>query len=550
MKELSIEEKARRYDKAINTIRNLVKAGLIYEDAAIQVFPELKESEDEKIRRFLIDFIEVCKWTEKEEQGWPLKEECLAWLEKQDNINPTEDELEALRIAAYEPTKNWSEKLQSLYEKLTNCEQGEQKPVFEMKTPEESLSIDSDTYNKIVDECIYGEQKPTDVEEVNFFDDFRKTDSEVEPKFHEGEWITNGDYTWQIVEIKPLDYILQSQDGNVVDDTISHVDEQFHSFTIQDAKAGDVFVNQNGEMPFIFKECKNNHIYCYCGYTNRKDIFFDRFVDSEGEELHWLNLYHEQVYPATKEQRDLLFSKMKEAEYEWDTDKKELKKIEQKPAWSEEDERTYESVLYAFKHNYPLNSEQQKFIKSLKYRVQPQQEWSKEDEGYYDAIIAKLEVTREDALLTDNEMDFLKSLEGRVLPKSTWNEEDITKLKSAITLLQNPLIACDEVNDGVRIKTVDWLKSIENKVLLQSKQEWSEKDKHMLQKVIDFMNHPDLIKATPTLSKSTIDWLKFLEEKYTWKPSEEQMTQLKKYCPDNRPLTLLYEQLKKLINEK
>ena len=36
---------------------------------------------------------------------------------------------------------------------------GEQKPAFEMKSPEESLGIDSDTYNKIVDECIYGEQK-------------------------------------------------------------------------------------------------------------------------------------------------------------------------------------------------------------------------------------------------------------------------------------------------------------------------------------------------------------------------------------------------------
>ena len=28
-----------------------------------------------------------------------------------------------------------------------------------MKSPEESLGIDSETYNKIVDECIYGEQK-------------------------------------------------------------------------------------------------------------------------------------------------------------------------------------------------------------------------------------------------------------------------------------------------------------------------------------------------------------------------------------------------------
>jgi len=34
------------------------------------------------------------------------------------------------------------------------------------------------------------------------------------------------------------------------------------------------------------------------------------------------------AYPATKEQRDLLFKKMKEAGYQWDAEKKELRKIE------------------------------------------------------------------------------------------------------------------------------------------------------------------------------------------------------------------------------
>lgn len=34
------------------------------------------------------------------------------------------------------------------------------------------------------------------------------------------------------------------------------------------------------------------------------------------------------AYPATKEQRDLLFKKMKEAGYEWDAEKKELHKIQ------------------------------------------------------------------------------------------------------------------------------------------------------------------------------------------------------------------------------
>lgn len=500
--------------------------------------PELKESEDEKTKKEIINYLECQrrdepsrkdthnKWISYIEKhalskdDYDFLRDCarilktFGWQSYADRLTglcpALGEETKAMMSTPIFPKESGDERIRKEIISMSNTlgktewiawleKQGEQKSTIEMKSAEESLGIDSDTYNKIVDECIYGEQKPTDVEEVNFFDDFRKTDSEVEPKFHEGDWITNGDYTWQIVEIKPLDYILQSQDGNVVDDTISHVDEQFHSFTIQDAKPGDVFVNQNGEMPFIFKECKNNHIYCYCGYTNRKDIFFDRFVDSEGEELHWLNLYHEQVYPATKDQRDLLFSKMKEAGYEWDTDKKELKKIEQKPAWSEEDERTYESVLYAFEHNYPLNSEQQKFIKSLKYRVQPQQEWSKEDEGYYDAIIAKLEVTREDALLTDNEMDFLKSLEKRILPKSTWNEED------------EKVIHCLEYT--IRHFYVD-----------EDTIEWC------------------------------CDWLKSLRPQNRWKPSEEQITWLYRAADvsdkDSRMKQVLNEllsDLKKLI---
>ena len=50
---------------------------------------------------------------------------------------------------------------------------------------------------------------------------------------------------------------------------------------------------------------------------------------------------------------------------------------------------------------------------------------------------------------------------------------------------------------------------------------WSEKDKHWIQKVIDFMNHPDLIKATPTLAKDTINWLKSLEERVIPKQKQE-----------------------------
>ena len=193
-----------------------------------------------------------------------------------------------------------------------------------------------------------------------------------EPKFKVGDWITNGDYTWKIVDIKPLDYILQSQDGNIVDDTISYVNKQFHSFTIADAKPGDVLVDscQGFNNPFIFILKKFETVdfgltrpsdfssYCYLTMSDKQKF-------KEGAYHHM----HNGIKPATKEQRDLLFFKMKEEGYEWDAEKKELKKINKEhpllsdffndeyergkadalkiTTWSEEDEYTlYETIQH------------------------------------------------------------------------------------------------------------------------------------------------------------------------------------------------------------
>lgn len=48
----------------------------------------------------------------------------------------------------------------------------------------------------------------------------------------------------------------------------------------------------------------------------------------------------------------------------------------EKPAWSEEDERTYRSIIYSFVHNFPLVIPQQEFVKSLKDRYT----WKPSDE--------------------------------------------------------------------------------------------------------------------------------------------------------------------------
>lgn len=70
--------------------------------------------------------------------------------------------------------------------------------------------------------------------------------------------------------------------------------------------------------------------------------------------------------PATKEQRDILFAKMKEYGYEWDSDNKKLNEIEQMPLERSEDERIRKELLEYLQRCVkcnPLTEETEKIMK-------------------------------------------------------------------------------------------------------------------------------------------------------------------------------------------
>lgn len=198
-------------------------------------FPELKESEDERIRNQIINFIEEygnpihCEW----QKDW------IAWLEKQ------------------------------------------------------------------------GEQKPTD---------------KVKPKFNVGDWVVWQDKCYK-VNYNGCGYELVDQNGLSTSLEYGTIDENAHLWTINDAKPGDVLACNNG-WTCIFKTLVNDETFSsYCFMDNTK------WFCETGSECHTLKeefvkAYNGKIYPATKEQRDLLFQKMKEAGYEWNAEKKELKKID------------------------------------------------------------------------------------------------------------------------------------------------------------------------------------------------------------------------------
>ena len=144
------------------------------------------------------------------------------------------------------------------------------------------------------------------------------------PKFNVGDWITDGNITIRIDAIKNDCYLYC---GDCALYSIQTADKVYHLWTINDAKEGDVLSYETDEedlwimIYWSLYEPYEGHVHYHALLVN--DEFYDK-----GTCCICIN----DLKPATKKQRNLLFQKMKESEYEWDAEKKELKKIEQKPA--------------------------------------------------------------------------------------------------------------------------------------------------------------------------------------------------------------------------
>lgn len=84
-KELTIEEKAKAYDRAIANAKEKAIDGYLDAVAVNDIFPEL-QSKDEQMRKKCIELIKELK-TFCMRDG---QEECIAWLEKQGEQKPAE----------------------------------------------------------------------------------------------------------------------------------------------------------------------------------------------------------------------------------------------------------------------------------------------------------------------------------------------------------------------------------------------------------------------------------------------------------------------------
>ena len=295
----------KKYKEALERAKSLYGNCPVYSErskTASIIFPELKESEDERVRKNCIHFLEL----QKQHHAATFEiEECIAWLEKQKKQKPAISD-DALRegiayfgISQYQ-IDNWLKK----YVDIEKQDEQEEPQVYETKDGEIITYSETNGYKV------------------------------VEPKFHEGDWVIVHNVIYHIDKISGVYLTLSTLDGTALVYHISVLDsEHTRLWTIEDAKDGDVLLFEGYYNSIVLfqgigingKGRINYHCKCDLG-----DYSFG--VQGNVACLGTIEKDAKHYHPATKEQRDLLFKNIKEAGYEWDAKKLELRKIEQKPA--------------------------------------------------------------------------------------------------------------------------------------------------------------------------------------------------------------------------
>ena len=425
--ELSIEQKAKRYDEAIEIAKKINNEQQTQPfNIMTRVFPELKESEDERIRNEIILYIGA-----RNDISLDIHNKWLSWLEKQGEnsvckvkIGETYKCIASPRYTCFRTGDIYHIEDNFIAELINICsgcfvlleKQGEQK-----------------SQGKSALEAI----KEKEVDNAN----------KVEPKFNfkVGQWIVaTGKCVYLIAKIDGLNVTLIDTNGYVFD--VSSLND-VHEWTIQDAEDGDIL--SDGITIFIFEDLlSDGSVTSYCDYNTSYD-FCPLSMNLCGK-----------FSPATKEQRELLFSKMKEAGYEWDNEKKELKKIEQNNQFTPEEASILDKHIDKF--------------------LEQNLTWSEEDENRLSWVIKYFNPSGE---LYSNLIYWLKSLKDRIQSQSWWklSDEDKLRVGQAIMYLSKKLSFENEKDDyNFREGQIKWLKSLEQRI------GWKPSDEQM--KALHYLN--------------------------------------------------------------
>lgn len=485
MKELLIEEKAKRYDEAIERAKiwyyapNADKIPTYANRIVSDIFPELKGAEDEKIRREIISFVRgmlACHDKPNAERDEKY-ESWIAYLEKKSEpveINPTEFDtrLQAL-IGKFKglPKEELIGSLSFWLNVVQNDgtyreeKQGEQKPAKNIVETWKDMRLEvyqQASGNRHEPNC---SDDTTKMFSLNDIDEIVEKMSEqshtdkAEPKFHESEWLCENEpnnyarfiQILETVNVQGKERYRISRDIHNDEDIVEFdfVEKYYHKFDIKDAKDGDVLATP--DYILIFKQHLEDNgwvSYCYYAFTDSTPCF------NWSEDRNWYFGKEAIIHPATKEEIDLLFDKMREAGYEWDAEKKELTKIYEEVNGEDygidslyHAQRILEKTLgsvegYQSDDGILVHKAAISTGKKL-YELKPV-EWSEEDEKMVENIIDTINMSIEDCDVDDigtkarfsleKERDWLKNRLKSISPQKHWkpSDEQLKSLKEVI----------------------------------------------------------------------------------------------------------------------
>ena len=319
---MTIKDKAKRYDELLEKLRKAKVDNDVCDERFCcvidDIIPELKDGEGEKIRNWLIGYFRQYKEDGVEKYANGLKvESIIDWLEKQgeqdmirldkaikfldEQLVNDKDEVTGEPFINFQNYGTFKETFISFFKRKMLEKQSEK--------PQGKLALEATKEEKVDNQnCV----KPVD---------------EVEPKFKVGNWYQcTKDFFGKGVTFDKNTAYYCAKEGCLQNEYGCHIAivkdlyDNFKLWTIQDAKDGDVLTYYNGvgEIILLFKEWKNGYIGAAHTYAHvlNNNININNWCDC-GKNAH----------PATKEQRDTLFSKMKEEGYVWLSVKKRLVKL-------------------------------------------------------------------------------------------------------------------------------------------------------------------------------------------------------------------------------
>jgi hypothetical protein len=306
MKKLTIEEKAKAYDKVSKEVKDFFegkqKMYSNVEQTLEYLFPELAKSKDENMKNWILDELRLSyQYADGDSDRCEKLLKAIAWLEKQAEQKP---------IDKVKPKFHIGDTMRTLQEASNGITDG--MPVV--------VSIDNEYYHCTNELIAIKDQDDYEFPPMNMKQNLA---DKVEPKFNVGDWITNKFRDICLITDIDLEnsyYICESNRFDNTDGDIDLTDKAFHLWSIQDAKPGDVLTDGK-KLIVIFKQFDESayayrqHIIAYIGLDIGGDI---QVTDDT-----WI---FKEIKPATQKQRELLFSKMKEEGYAWDKVNKKLTK--------------------------------------------------------------------------------------------------------------------------------------------------------------------------------------------------------------------------------